>query len=263
MRTSMLKFAYEVYRAGAPTDDGSLTLDKLLASGDTTHVIVGYGMQKTILPEKYARVIRAKLGFDGGRRGPRIFSGTFTNSKKKHPYTLPETNFMRRLGAVFVVDSDSIRFLCILYRFTAEGHLPQQTGNWSVGACTDDQGNTQNHSWWGHQDRVCELRTTTIKLGGAWLGAKSENGGIEVTGEDRSDVQIEARVEGLGGSESDARNILKQIVINTSGDRIRDEASHSLWGNSGYSVNYRSCGSRVKLAVDLNSYEWRHRNRPS
>ena len=60
IRTSMLKFAYEVYRAGSPAEDGSLTLDKLLASGETTHVIVGYGMQKTVLPEKYARVIRAK-----------------------------------------------------------------------------------------------------------------------------------------------------------------------------------------------------------
>jgi len=62
MRTSMLKFAYEVYRAGAPAADGTLPLDKLLASGETTHVIVGYGMQKTVLPEKYASVIRAMIG---------------------------------------------------------------------------------------------------------------------------------------------------------------------------------------------------------
>jgi len=62
MRTSMLKFSYEVYLAGPPAADGSLTVDKLLASGETTHVIVGYGMQKTVLPEKYASVIRATLG---------------------------------------------------------------------------------------------------------------------------------------------------------------------------------------------------------
>jgi acyl-CoA thioester hydrolase len=62
MRNSMLKFSYEVYRAGDSAPDGSLTLAKLLASGETTHVIVGYGMQKTVLPEKYARVIRQKLG---------------------------------------------------------------------------------------------------------------------------------------------------------------------------------------------------------
>ena len=62
MRSSMLKFAYEVYRAGAPAEDGTLPLDKLLACGETTHVIVGYGMQKTVLPEKYASVIRAMIG---------------------------------------------------------------------------------------------------------------------------------------------------------------------------------------------------------
>jgi len=62
MRTSMMKFSYEVYCAGDAAEDGSLTPGKLLASGETTHVIVGYGMQKTVLPEKYARVIRAKLG---------------------------------------------------------------------------------------------------------------------------------------------------------------------------------------------------------
>ena len=62
MRSSMLKFAYEVYRAGAPAEDGTLPLDKLLACGETTHVIVGYGMQKTVLPEKYTRAIRAMIG---------------------------------------------------------------------------------------------------------------------------------------------------------------------------------------------------------
>jgi acyl-CoA thioester hydrolase len=62
MRSSMIKFSYEIYRAGAPAENGSPTTDKLLASGETTHVIVGYGMQKTVLPEKYAKVIRAAAG---------------------------------------------------------------------------------------------------------------------------------------------------------------------------------------------------------
>lgn len=155
---------------------------------------------------------------------------------------------MRRLAASFAI----FTLLGLASTLHSREAFAQQAGNWSVGACTDDQGNTQNHSWWGHQDRVCELRTTTIKLGGTRLGAKSENGGIEVTGEDRNDVQIEARVEAWGGSESDARNILKQVVINTSGDRIRDDGPHSHWGNSGYSVNYRLRVPR-QLAVDLNS----------
>jgi DUF4097 and DUF4098 domain-containing protein YvlB len=127
-----------------------------------------------------------------------------------------------------------------------------QSGNWSTGPCSDDEGNTHNHSWWGGHDRVCELRTTTITLGGQHLAVASENGGIEVTGEDRSDVAIEARVQAWANSDSDARNILKQVTIETSGDRIRDNGPHFHWGNSGYGVNYRLRVPR-RLAVDLKS----------
>jgi DUF4097 and DUF4098 domain-containing protein YvlB len=127
-----------------------------------------------------------------------------------------------------------------------------QSANWSTGPCGDDEGNTHNNSWWGHQERVCELRTTTIKLGGQRLGVKSENGGIEVSGEDRSDVRIEARVQAWANSEADAKKILTQVTIDTSGDRIRDDGPHFHWGNSGYSVNYRLLVPR-QLGVDLNS----------
>ena len=128
----------------------------------------------------------------------------------------------------------------------------QQSGNWTSGACGDNEGNTHNQSWWGHQERVCELRTATIKLGGQRLGVKSENGGIEVTGENRSDVQIEARVQAWAASEADARKILTQVSIETSGDNIRDNGPHFHLGNTGYGVNYRI---RVpqRLAVDLKS----------
>ena len=61
MRSSMLKFSYEVFRAESTTESGAVVPAKLLASGETSHVIVGYGMQKTVLPEKYASVIRATI----------------------------------------------------------------------------------------------------------------------------------------------------------------------------------------------------------
>jgi DUF4097 and DUF4098 domain-containing protein YvlB len=131
-------------------------------------------------------------------------------------------------------------------------YAAEQTGNWSTGPCSGDEGNTHNHSWFGHQERVCELRTTTIKLGGSHLNVKSENGGIEITGEDRSDVVIEARIQAWAGSEGDARNILKQVAIETSGDSIRDNGPHFHLGDTGYGVNYRIRAPR-KLAVDLKS----------
>lgn len=62
MRSSVLKFAYDVYRAGDTLDDGSETPDKLLATGETTHVIVDKSLDKSALPERYAKAIRAAFG---------------------------------------------------------------------------------------------------------------------------------------------------------------------------------------------------------
>lgn len=124
--------------------------------------------------------------------------------------------------------------------------------SWSTGPCGNDEGNTHNHSWWGHQERVCELRTTTIKLGGPHLAVKSENGGIEVSGEDRPDVVVEARVQAWAGSASDAKDILNKVTIETSGDSIRNDGPHFHTGNSGYGVNYRLRVPR-RLAIDLKS----------
>ena len=155
---------------------------------------------------------------------------------------------MRRLSR-FLMFFSLIVVAASVHHFSV--HAAGQSANWSVGACGDDEGNTHN-SWWGHQERVCELRTTTIKLGGQRLGVKSENGGIEVTGEDRSDVQIEARVQAWASSEADAKKILGQVTVETSGDRVRDDGPHFHWGNSGYGVNYRIRVPR-RLAVELQS----------
>jgi len=123
-----------------------------------------------------------------------------------------------------------------------------QNANWTTSACPSDDG-SNHYSWRGHQEKACELRTTTIKLGGQRLGVKTDNGGIEVIGEDRSDVRIEARVQAWAGSEADAKNILKQVTIETSGDNIRENGPH-FQVNSGYGASYKI---RVpqRLAVDL------------
>ena len=128
-----------------------------------------------------------------------------------------------------------------------------QQPNWATGPCGNDEGNTHNNSWWGHQERVCELRTASIKLGGARLAVKSLNGGIEIVGEDRSDVLIEARVQAWSDTMTKARGLLSKVVIATSDDTIRDNAPHFFHiGDTGYGVNYRIKVPR-KLAVDLKS----------
>ncbi len=145
---------------------------------------------------------------------------------------------------VVVVGLASVRHSCMRGAVHA--------ADWRTVPCAGDEGNTHNNSWSGHQERVCELRTTTLKLGGRHLAVKSENGGIEVRGEDRSDVVVEARVQAWAGSSSEAKDILGKVVVETSGDSIRDSGPRSHLGDKGYGVNYRI---RVpsKLAVDLKS----------
>jgi DUF4097 and DUF4098 domain-containing protein YvlB len=157
-----------------------------------------------------------------------------------------------RRFALFVIVFTLIAGLASVSHCPMQSRGVVQASSWSTGPCGDDEGNTHNNWWGGHQERVCELRTTTIKLGGQHLGAKSENGGIEVKGEDRSDVVIEARVQAWAGSASEAKNILSKVTISTSGDSIRDDGPHFHMGNSGYGVNYRLRVPR-RLAVNLKS----------
>jgi DUF4097 and DUF4098 domain-containing protein YvlB len=113
-----------------------------------------------------------------------------------------------------------------------------QSGNWSKGECRDTSDNSHGHGWFHDQARVCELRTTTLKPGER-LGVETTNGGIEVIGENRGDVAVEAQVEAWAGSESEANDILHQVAIETSGDRLRDSGPRFHMGNRGYSVNYK------------------------
>jgi len=57
-------------------------------------------------------------------------------------------------------------------------------------------------------EQVCELRSTTFPLVSGHLNVNGMNGGIEVIGEDRHDIALEARVSVRAGSQSDAASIL-------------------------------------------------------
>jgi DUF4097 and DUF4098 domain-containing protein YvlB len=130
------------------------------------------------------------------------------------------------------------------------GHIAFAAENWSTGECRDE-GNTHNSFGWNNQERVCELRTTRFATG-SHLNVSSTNGGIEVIGEDRNDVAVEARVTAWAGSASEAKDILRQIAIETSGDSIRDNGPRFHWGSKGYGINYKLHVPR-HLSVDLKS----------
>jgi DUF4097 and DUF4098 domain-containing protein YvlB len=122
--------------------------------------------------------------------------------------------------------------------------------NWSKGDC-GDEGNTHNRFGLGHQERVCELRTTKLAAG-SHLDVSSMNGGIEVIGEDRSDIAVEARINAWASSSSEAKEIIGQVAIETSNNSIHDTGPSFHWSNKGYGINYKLHVPK-HLSVDLKS----------
>ena len=117
------------------------------------------------------------------------------------------------------------------------GRLSAQS--FTTGPCEGDEGNTHNNGWLGHQDRVCELRRTTLPLSNGQLSVSGKNDGIEVIGEERQDIALEARVIGQGADRDEAMSLVREVKIVTSGTIHAD--GPTTWGLSRRSwyVNYR------------------------
>ena len=127
-----------------------------------------------------------------------------------------------------------------------------QATHWKTASCQAAAGDQHSLFSWGHQERVCELRTTTLGPDRPEVAVSAENGSIAVTGEDRSDILVEARVEAWAGSVAAAKDLLGDIVIDTAAGRIHDHGPSSFFGNSGYAVSYR-LRTPHHLSVNLNT----------
>jgi hypothetical protein len=115
------------------------------------------------------------------------------------------------------------------------GRIPAQS--FTTGPCGGDEGNS-NNNWFGHETRVCELRSTTLPLVNGQLSVSGKNGGIEVIGEERQDIALEARVIAQDSSREEAESLVKEVKIVTSGS-IHAEGPQN-WGLShrSWSVNW-------------------------
>ncbi|MDQ6831536.1 MAG: hypothetical protein M3081_21960, partial [Gemmatimonadota bacterium] len=77
---------------------------------------------------------------------------------------------------------------------------------------------TSRRGWYNDRDqeRRCEVRELTIAAPQASRGLRvdgGQNGGVEIQGENRRDVVIEARIEAQASTGDDAREMLTQIRI--------------------------------------------------
>lgn len=86
-------------------------------------------------------------------------------------------------------------------------------------------------------EQACELRSTTFPLVAGHLNVASQNGGIEVIGEDRQDIALEARVSARANTQSDAASLLHEITLET-GATVQAHGPHNI-GIRNWSVSYK------------------------
>jgi len=114
--------------------------------------------------------------------------------------------------------------------------LPLAAQNFATHPCPSDE----DHgiiSRWLNGEQACEVRTTTFPLVDGHLNVNSMNGGIEVIGQDRNDIALEAQVTAHASSQSEAASMLNQISIQT-GATVEAHGPHTS-GNHNWSVGYK------------------------
>jgi hypothetical protein len=126
----------------------------------------------------------------------------------------------------------------VLFALLCAASLPGQS--FETAPCPANQVNTNNNGWlFGHQERVCEVRRATLPLINGQLSVSGTNGGIEVIGEERQDVDLEARIIVSGYSRKEAESLEREVKIVTSGTIRAEGPQPGSWLGPTWSVTYR------------------------
>lgn len=115
-------------------------------------------------------------------------------------------------------------------------------------------GGEHNSVGWffGSQEHACEVRKYTLPLENGQVRVQGENGSLEIYGEDRHDVYLEARVNAQGSTPEEAQKILHQVEILTHGTIEAKGPNTSGWGGRGWSVSF---ALRVPRELTAGSFE--------
>lgn len=109
----------------------------------------------------------------------------------------------------------------------------------TTGPCNGNEGQTRNNNFFGlAQQHACELRKAVLPPRAA-VKVSDGNGGIEVIGEDRNDIALEARIIASAGSKEDAESLVRQVKIQLDDTIHADGPSSSAFTRRSWYVNYR------------------------
>ncbi len=83
--------------------------------------------------------------------------------------------------------------------------------------CGGDKSSSGFLGHWFKQERACEVRSATFPLSGGYVRVHGFNGNVEVVGEDRADIALEARVQVQASSQDEARSLMRDVRLQTDG----------------------------------------------
>lgn len=141
------------------------------------------------------------------------------------------------------------------------------SGRWSlvlsallVASAVNAQDRTEcddNNGWgWGWRGgprgHACEVRELTVPATGTLSVDAGQNGSIGVTGENRRDVQVRARVQAWANDEAEAERIAAAVTIRSDGV-LRAEGLNR-GGRTGWSVSFELLVPReIDLALETHN----------
>ena len=121
-------------------------------------------------------------------------------------------------------------------------------GRGFAGVQQDDWCDQQN--WGRDREGICEVRELTLPGSGSLTVDASPNGGIKAEGAARYDVLVRARVVATAATEQRARQILSEVRIQPSGDRVEADGPRGLSRRESWHVSYElSVPSQMSLTL--------------
>ena len=95
----------------------------------------------------------------------------------------------------------------------------------------------QNHGG-SRRANFCEIREDTVAAAGGIIGIDArQNGGISLKGWDRADILVRSRVNTSADSDAEARDLARQVIVQTAGAQIRADGPANE-KNRSWSVSY-------------------------
>jgi hypothetical protein len=109
----------------------------------------------------------------------------------------------------------------------------------------------ENNGWWGWRGgpggHACDVRELTLRAPARLAVDAGANGSIEVTGENRRDVQVRAMVQAWAQDDDEAARIAADVEVRADDGVLQAEGPDQR-GRAGWSVSYRV---RAPRGIDL------------